>query len=827
MRQNRRDLLRTAAVVATSAGIAGCNGSTSTDGNATGGAADGTATGTTAGPAEGDGTASLSLSADVAVAAEWNAMRSRLDDAYLLGVGGNAAAGAGVAQRVFQRFENANSEYGAHEFLEETSEDNYEGFEDGLGNLQSALDEGDLSGAADGWTTAKTNLRAAQLAVLGEQATYAMDLLQFGAAVDDLAVLAAAGHTDGADSAGEEIQSTFEDSAAHDVFEDANSEAYESFESALETARTEASNGNVEATRTASDDALSATVTGAYAVADPDEAVGAGHLAAMQAVGFDAAVSSSLGGPSTDFAHAATLTLYRARAHDTAWLAAVGETDTANQYASDTFAHFEGARAHEALEEADHDAYEGFESGLDALSAATAGDGGSVTDALGTVDDNLVTGIDALVSETGAAVLEAAFFRARVADARERYRLGDQQAAADIAQALFADFEADELGFHEAFEEADHEAYESFEQHLDALQTAFADGDNAAVETEASAVLEGLLDFETTVGATAQVSAAESAYMAARGFDAAAVAAAGESTRSASVVQSTFEFFEDGAGGFHEALEEADHDAYETFEDNLGAIREAANSGGDVYAAATTYNQDAVDAAYTVVENADGASSGVAASIAGDAFGAFESAAVHETLEEADHETYETFEAELEALSSTIEDGGDVRASVRAYADATTRAQFAVVGALDQAPAASGGESSEETAESEETELSGGPNVVEGVPEDADHVVDMQAVAFEPAALTVSVGDTVAFAHRDGEAHNVVAREDEIPDDADYWASGDFDSESAASEGWENGQGAVQSGQSFTHTFETAGEHPYYCVPHEMAGMEGTITVEQ
>jgi len=826
MQQSRRQLLRAVGLVAASAGIAGCNTSNSeTTADAV------TNTGTTASTetaasADDGGGASLSLGPEVATAAEWTAMRTRLDDAYALGLAGEPAAGAAVAQRVFQRFEGATGEYGAHEFLEETGEDYYEGFEDALGTLQASLSEGDVDAAEDAWANAGTNLRSAQLAVLGEDATYTMDVLRFGAAANNLAVLAAT-DADGASTAGEDLVSWFEDAAAHEALEEADHEAYEAFEGALEAATEAASSGDVEGARTAGDDALAAAVTGAHAMVDPDEAVGAGHLAAMQATGFDAAVLSSLGGPSTDYAHAAALTIYRARAHDAAWLSARGETEIAQTMAEDVFAHFEGARAHEALEEADHEAYEAFEGGLESLiDAIEAGDSSGIDDALSTVDSNLVTGIGELADETGAAVLEAGFFRSRLQDARELYRLGGTDEAAGIAESLFATFEADELGFHEVFEHADHEAYETFEDHLGAVRTAFADGDDSGVETHATGALDALLGFETTAGSTAQVSAAESAYMAARAFDAAALAALDQRSRAAAVVGSTFEHFEAGAGGFHEALEDADGETYEAFEATLGAIREAAEGDGDVYGATTTYNQNAVDAAYAVVENAGGASSGTAAALVSDTFAAFEEAEVHETLEDADHEAYERFEAELEALSAAVESGSDVRGAVRAFADATTRAQFAVVGALEEAPAG-GSDGHSEEGESEEIDLQGGPNVVEGVPDDADHVVDMQAVAFEPEELTVSVGDTVAFAHRAGEPHSVTAREDGIPGDADYWASGGFDSESAANEGWENGQGAVQSGQSYVHTFQTAGEHAYYCIPHEMAGMEGTVVVEE
>jgi plastocyanin len=64
---------------------------------------------------------------------------------------------------------------------------------------------------------------------------------------------------------------------------------------------------------------------------------------------------------------------------------------------------------------------------------------------------------------------------------------------------------------------------------------------------------------------------------------------------------------------------------------------------------------------------------------------------------------------------------------------------------------------------------------------------------------------------------------DAIPESTQCWVSGGFDSESATREGWENGQGAVRSGESSVHTFETEGIHEYSYSPHEAAGMAGTV----
>lgn len=79
-------------------------------------------------------------------------------------------------------------------------------------------------------------------------------------------------------------------------------------------------------------------------------------------------------------------------------------------------------------------------------------------------------------------------------------------------------------------------------------------------------------------------------------------------------------------------------------------------------------------------------------------------------------------------------------------------------------------------------ESEGGPNVVEGVPERADHVVDVESIAFAPEELTVEPGDTVAFEHVEGTA--------------------------------------------YVYTFETAGTHEYYCIPHSHVQMEGTVVVD-
>jgi plastocyanin len=108
-----------------------------------------------------------------------------------------------------------------------------------------------------------------------------------------------------------------------------------------------------------------------------------------------------------------------------------------------------------------------------------------------------------------------------------------------------------------------------------------------------------------------------------------------------------------------------------------------------------------------------------------------------------------------------------------------------------------------------------------------EYDVGMGDSAFEPERVTVSVGDTVRWLNTSGRAHTVTAYDDGQPEGADYFASGDFESEAAAREGWKDGEGAIYTCDPYEHTFETPGEHHYVCIPHERAGMKGTVVVEK
>ncbi|PSP63993.1 halocyanin [Halobacteriales archaeon QH_8_67_36] len=107
-----------------------------------------------------------------------------------------------------------------------------------------------------------------------------------------------------------------------------------------------------------------------------------------------------------------------------------------------------------------------------------------------------------------------------------------------------------------------------------------------------------------------------------------------------------------------------------------------------------------------------------------------------------------------------------------------------------------------------------------------DYDVGMGAKEFRPETLEVTAGTTVTWLNTNKQGHSVTAYEDALPDGADYFASGGFDSEQAARDDWSDSSGGTMfEGQTFEHTFEVPGEYPYFCIPHERGGMAGTVVV--
>jgi plastocyanin len=97
-------------------------------------------------------------------------------------------------------------------------------------------------------------------------------------------------------------------------------------------------------------------------------------------------------------------------------------------------------------------------------------------------------------------------------------------------------------------------------------------------------------------------------------------------------------------------------------------------------------------------------------------------------------------------------------------------------------------------------------------------------LTFEPKTATIETGETVRWTNESDIEHTVTAYEDEIPDEAVYFASGGFESERAARN--RVTEGLIAPGEDYKHTFEEPGAYGYFCIPHESSGMVGTVRVK-
>ncbi len=112
-------------------------------------------------------------------------------------------------------------------------------------------------------------------------------------------------------------------------------------------------------------------------------------------------------------------------------------------------------------------------------------------------------------------------------------------------------------------------------------------------------------------------------------------------------------------------------------------------------------------------------------------------------------------------------------------------------------------------------------------------VVKMVDFAFEPATLTVSVGDTVRFVQTTASPHNVEFRTvpegaelAEIPVPPAEGPSGTLSSPSSPPA--RMGRYLTQVGETYEFLIDehfAAGTYGYVCTPHEALGMTGTIVV--
>jgi plastocyanin len=102
--------------------------------------------------------------------------------------------------------------------------------------------------------------------------------------------------------------------------------------------------------------------------------------------------------------------------------------------------------------------------------------------------------------------------------------------------------------------------------------------------------------------------------------------------------------------------------------------------------------------------------------------------------------------------------------------------------------------------------------------------VELAGHRFSPDVITIEVGETVTWTSASEELHTVTAVQEDMPEGADYFASGGFSSEEEARA--ELSEGLLENKEHFEVVFDTPGTYQYVCIPHESDGMRGRVIVE-
>lgn len=92
---------------------------------------------------------------------------------------------------------------------------------------------------------------------------------------------------------------------------------------------------------------------------------------------------------------------------------------------------------------------------------------------------------------------------------------------------------------------------------------------------------------------------------------------------------------------------------------------------------------------------------------------------------------------------------------------------------------------------------------------------------FEPATVTIRRGDTVTWVNASPIPHTTTGDPAKNPVKR---TRPELAKLPPGAQGWDSG--LLNQGQSFSRTFTVAGEYHYFCIPHVLSGMLGTVIVE-
>ena len=89
---------------------------------------------------------------------------------------------------------------------------------------------------------------------------------------------------------------------------------------------------------------------------------------------------------------------------------------------------------------------------------------------------------------------------------------------------------------------------------------------------------------------------------------------------------------------------------------------------------------------------------------------------------------------------------------------------------------------------------------------------------FDPQTVTVRPGETVVWKNASDMTHSVT-------DEPSLAVSAEDAALPAGAEHFNSG--LIAPGKDYSHTFKVPGTYKYFCIPHEEAGMVGTVVVSK